>query len=285
MKSQFLYIVHICLALVFTKAALCQGQLNLSSISITEDSKANLTINGPAGELILQSSVNLQTNSWLQLSRLRADGSPQDFNDPFSPDTLVKFYRVSAVPPADELHLTGVFAAALESLLSFTDLQTAFGLNFAVGDANIPAGNDLSFSSRNARIYSAIIAALSKLAKDVQDAFPDGSKPSSTTIATALAADLEDGNLDGNKNGAPIQIGTTGSFLPAYTGQNLIDALNEVKTSIPGLYNVFFSASGAGAALQISRNRSLLTIEPSGTFATSIPATWGDFYWDSSDWK
>ena len=32
--------------------------------------------------------------------------------------------------------------------------------------------------------------------------------------------------------------------MPAYTEQDFLNALNEVKVTIPGLYNVSFTASG-----------------------------------------
>lgn len=272
------------LILTLSDPCLAQSNPKLTSFKI-ENGKIAIKIDAPAGELIVQSTGDLQPDNWTQLSRLQADGSTKDFNDPFDPNTVMKFYRVYTVPPADELHLTGEFASALEAALTFSDLQNTFGLNFPEGEAVIPAGNDLSFSTRNTRIYAAVIAVLSTLVKDVSDAFPPESRPSAATIAAALANDIADGNLDGKNNGAPVQIGTTGTFLPAFTEQDFENALNEVKAAIPGLYNVFFTGAGAAAAAPLSGSEISFTIAASGTFAPSTPAIWGDFYWGSSDWQ
>ena len=126
---------------------------------------------------------------------------------------------------------------------------------------------------------------LSTLAKDVSDSFPVASRPSAATIAAAFAHDIADGNLDGNNNGAAVQIGTTGTFLPAYTEQDFENALNEVKAAIPGLYNVFFTGAGAAPAPLSSEPGIAFGAAASGTFAPSTPAIWGDFYWGSSDWQ
>jgi hypothetical protein len=253
----------------------CHAEIEARITSLTiDDGKVNIEIDGPAGEYIVERSLNLKSGNWTQLTRLFGDGSTKDFVDPYDLDIDSKFYRILAVPAADELHLTGEYAAALETALPYSDLQSTFGLNFPEGEAIIPAGDDLSFSTRNARIYAATIAALSKLAKDLHESFPLASRPSLAEIVAALIEDMEDGNLDGDKNGAAVQIETTGTFLPAYTEQDFLNALNDVKATIPGLYNVYFTGSDAGAAAGAE----------SGTFTPSTPAIWGDFYWGSSDW-
>lgn len=263
--------------------SIVQGEPQLTTFEIVND-KVEIDIDGPAGEYKVECSDDLQSNHWTQLSRQASDGSTQAFDDPFDGTATMKFYRIFAVPSADELHLSGDFAAALESGLPYSDLQSTFGFNFPEGEAVIPAGNDLSYSTRNARIYAAVIAALSKLAKDVSDSFEVGSQPSATDIASAFASDISDGKLDGNNNGAAVPIGATGTFLPAYTEQDFENALNEVKAGIPGLYNVYFTGSGAAAAPPIG-GFSIFSVGNPGTFAPAIPAKWGDFYWGSSDWQ
>jgi hypothetical protein len=270
-----LYATLIAITCVFTDLGYGQDQVKLTSLTIDDDGKVNIEIDGPAGEYIVECSLDLKPDSWTQLTRLFGDGSTKDFVDPYDLDIDSKFYSILAVPAADEFHLTGEYAAALETALSYSDLQSTFGLNFPEGEAIIPAGDDLSFSTRKARIYAATIAALSKLAKDLHESFPLASRPSLAEIVAALIEDMEDGNLDGDKNGAAVQIGTTGTFLPAYTEQDFLNALNDVKATIPGLYNVYFTGSDAGAAAG----------PESGTFTPSTPAIWGDFYWGSSDWQ
>ncbi len=41
-----------------------------------------------------------------------------------------------------------------------------------------------------------------------------------------------------------VTIYPTPHAMPAYTEQDFLNALNEVKVTIPGLYNVSFTASG-----------------------------------------
>lgn len=238
----------------------------------------------------MQSSSNLQSGDWTQLSRLIGNGSTQNFNDPYNPNAAAKFYRVSTVPAANEFHLTGAFATALIGALSYSDLQTTFGLTFPQVEATIPAGNDLSFSTRNSRIYSAVIATLSTLAKNISDSFLPSTPPSAAEIAAALAADISDGSLDGIDGGGPVLIGTTGMALPAYTEQDFETALTQVKAEIPGLYNVYFTGAGASAApLAAPLEESEIAFDPppasAGSFTPSTPAVWGDFYWGSSDWQ
>jgi hypothetical protein len=225
----------------------------------------------------------LESDQWVRLSRLYSDGSTQQFDDPMDPSAVSKFYRIVTIPPANEFHLTGEFATALEAALIYSDIQATFGLTFPQGEAVIPAGNDLSFSSLNSRIYAAVIASLSKMAKDLSDSFPEGSRPTAATIAAAFAADISDGSLDGNNGEVPVPIGATGFNLPAYTGQDFIDALDVIKAEIPGLYNVVFTAPAA--AIAAPKSDAVIAMAASGSFAPSAPAVWGDFYWDSSEWQ
>lgn len=68
---------------------------------------------------------------------------------------------------------------------------------------------------------------------------------------------------------------------------DFLSALDEVKAAIPGLYNVFFTSDGpeVAPAMAIAEFAVAPQGTPGGMFRAFTSATWGDFYWDSSDWQ
>jgi len=274
------------IALIACGSVLAESDPRLSGLQIA-NGKVEIDLSGPAGEYKVQASSSLQAEDWVQLSRRATNGSAQRFDDPLDLTVGRRFYRLEVVPSADEFHLNGPFAVALVEALDYGNLQVTFGLDFAANEAVIPAGNTLSFSSRNSRIYSAVIAALSKLAQDISDSFAEEDRPSAATIAAAIAEDLEDFNLDGRNNGIPVAIEDTGFVLPEYLASDFLAALDEVKEAIPGLYNVFFTSDGSEVVSSMAIVDFAFASQSTsgGMFTAFASAMWGDFYWDSSDWQ
>lgn len=274
------------IALIACGSVLAESDARLSGLQIA-NGKVEIDLIGPAGEYKVQASSNLQADDWVQLSRRATNGGTQRFDDPLDLTVGRRFYRLEVVPSADEFHLNGPFAVALVAALDYGNLQVTFGLDFAAEEAVIPDGNTLSFSSRNSRIYSAVIAALSTLAEGISDSFEEVDRPSAAVIAAAIAEDLADFNLDGRNNGTPVAIGETGFVLPEYVAADFLAALDEVKAAIPGLYNVFFTSDGPEVVPSMAIGDFAFASQGTsgGMFTAFTSATWGDFYWDSSDWQ
>lgn len=256
------------LCALLATAGLCRAQVRISSLSIGDDGKIRIVLDGSAGEYVVQSSDDLSPDQWVGLCRIGSDGSTKEVSEPVEEDARQRFYRIVSVPQANDFHLTGTYAQAVVNAVDYADLQAAFGLAFTQQEAVLPDADALSVAMRNARVYAATVAGLSLLAQDIRDSFAQGSQPSAAEVAAALAADLASGVLNGqNSSGQAIEIGSTGAFLSSFTEQDFIDRVEQVKGLLPGIYNVAFTTAGGGA------------------LAPAVPADWGNFYWDSSDWQ
>jgi hypothetical protein len=243
--------------------------LLITAIEADENDRIKILVEGPAGDYIIESTDDLKSEgNWSDLFRRGLDGTESEIVDPFSETSLGKFYRIRVLTAADGFHITGEFAQALETGISYADLQSTFGLTFMQTDAFLPPVDDLSGAARNARVYAAAIAGLSKIAQCIRDSFEPGSQPTTGEIITALSEDLASGELDGrNSLNELIEIGTTGKTLDEYTEQDFIDKLNDIQSTMDGLHNVVFSE------------------REGGSFSTAVPADWSDFCWGSADWQ
>lgn len=235
-------------------------------VSLIEfDAQANrfrLTLNGIAGEFVVECSEDLQ--SWGALCRVGSDGlTPVAVSDPVT--AARKYYRIAAIAESDGFHLEGPLATGLRSTIVYGDLQSVFGLAPA-GAPALPTVLGLPSAERETRVYAATIGILSVLARQVQEGIEPS--PSVAAVVAALAEDLASGALDGRSaGGARIEVGASGMFLPEFTGQDLLAAQAQLKSELGGLDNV--------------------ELEPAGTgrFTPAVPASWGLFYWDSADWQ
>ena len=239
-----------------------QDDLEITSAGQTESGDFELSVEGPVGELLIEWTEDLQT--WIPLVPLGSTGAPVQASD--TADLAAKFYRATSFPDSDDTHLSGPMAQALVSGVAYSDLQSVFGLGAGPPVSPVTTVRDLPTAGRDARLYAAVIGLLSVMATDLQATIDPS--PSSSDLASAFAEDLASGSLNGrNASGQLIEIGSSGSFVPEYTQQDLLTAAASLGDELSGLRNIAFEASGGG---QVS---------------TLAPSDWNLFYWDSADWQ
>jgi len=228
----------------------------------TEAGEFQLTVDAPAGELLIEWTADLAT--WTPLVPLGTDGTSVQATD--VADLATKFYRVFSFPDTDDTHLNGPVAQALQSAVAYSDLQSVFGLGAGPPASPVTLVRDLPTAGRDERLYAAAIGLLSVMALDLQGSVVP--TPTAAELATAFAADLASGSLDGRDSGGSlIQIGTSASFLPEWTQQDLANAVASLDSELSGLRNALLSPDG------------------SGQFSASVPSDWNEFYWDSAEWQ
>lgn len=245
-----------------TGGLLAQDEVEITSAVTTPEGGFELTIDSSAGELLIEWTQDLQT--WLPLVPLGSTGAPVQSTD--VADLAAKFYRVTSFPDTDDTHLNGPVAQALKSAIAYSDLQAVFGLGAGPPASPVTAVRDLPTADRDARRYAAVIGMLSVMATDIQSGITPS--PSAAEMAAAFAADLASGSLNGRDgSGQLIPIGSSGSFLPEFSQQDLADASAALGDELSGLRNILLESTGGGL------------------ISSSVPSDWNLFYWDSSEWQ
>lgn len=255
------------LGLTLATCSLTAGNnVEITGVGVTENGRISIDVNGPQGEYFTESISDLSETTWRQACRFYSDGTATSVSEPIDEAAPQKFYRIVTITPPDGTLLTNAYAVELDSSLTLTNIETVFGVTFASGKPDLPDVKALSVAARNTRVYALTIAALAQLAEDIHSSVSP--QPSIEEIVTALNLDLASGALNGlNTSGQAIQIGTSGSYLPTYSDQDLLAKVTLAKASISSLYNLSFAGDG------------------NGSFTPAIATSWCNFYWGSGDWQ
>ena len=249
-------------SLLLASISVAQGDPKISSIGVDDASnELRLTIQAPAGELLLESSSDL--NIWKPFSPISKTGSDVLVADPVA--TAAKFYRVTSFPDSDDTHLNGVIATELKSVIPYADLQAVFGLVAGPPASPVNLVRDLPTAERDLRVYATTIGLLSILARDlIASTTPT---PSIAEVVAALAVDLASGGLNGrDSSGQLIPIGTSVSNIPEYTPANIATARATLDDELSGLRGIELTIVGGVANFE-------------------LPTCWNTFYWGTADWQ
>lgn len=254
-------VTAILVVLAGVPACPAQDPVRITSVELDDEDFFRFVIEAPAGELLVEDSVDFTT--WTPLVPIGSTGDPVEVSEGRA--GLNRFYRVLGFPDSDDQHLNGPVAQALRLTVPYGDLQAVFGLGPGPPASPVTQVRDLPTADQDARVYAAAIGLLSVLGNDLLDSVTP--QPSIADVIAALLADLASGSLDGHDpGGGRVAVGSGGALLPEYTDENLAAAAAQLEDELSGLRNVDLQAGG-------------------GQVSTSAPADWNTFYWDSSGWQ